>query len=1164
MVEAVLFDTAASIITSSASLALQEIGLLWGFKDELKKLGNTVSTIQAVLLDAEERQAHNHVVKDWLGKLKDAMYEADDLLDDYSTELLRRQVMTQDKKAKRVRIFFSKSNRLAYGFKMGHRIKALWKRLDNIATDQIKFGFNERPIGTQFEHRKRVDTHSFERAKEVIGREDDINAIKELLLDSDVKENVSIIPIVGIGGLGKTTLAQYVYNDEEVQKHFELSVWVCVSDPFDVKAIVQKIVECSTERRPESLEMDLLQRQLRAKIDGKRYLLVLDDVWNENRGTWLDLEKLLSGGLKGSKVLITTRSKRVAEITGTVPSYLLEGLSESNSWDLFKRMAFKDGEEPNNPKLVEIGREIIEKCAQVPLAIRSIGSLLYLKYSEADWLYFKSNELYKITQDDNSIFPILKLSYDHLSPQLKQCFAFCSLFPKDHEIEVEVLIQLWTAQGFIHWSDRTRCLEDVGREYFMDLLWRSFFQDIQRDEYGDIKRCKMHDLIHDLAQSVAGYECIISNPNAEKVVERNIHVAFDSLDSLRDIPPPLLKAHKMRSLFLHIPSLPSWTTLQGNKSTYDTLISSFKCLRALNFSCLNIQEVPDSIGKLKHLRYLDLSWNGDIELLPASITKLLNLQTLRLNCCSGLKELPEDLKNLISLRHLDLSQCNRIELLPASITKLQNLQTLRLWYCLGLKELPEDITNLISLRHLDLKECRSLTHMPHGLGKLTALQTLSQYTLGKEGSRIPKRKGGLADLESLDELRGELDIIGLKHLRSSPLEAKAANLERKQNLRTLILEWAGPNFDYHDSDKAIENDEQLLQNLQPHFNLKKLIINGYGGLRLSGWVSSLSNLVDIKIFNCKWCQHIPPLDRLPSLKNLILQNLSALEYISNDGSDVSSLSLESLELKDLPKLRGLWRMREAATTEHEPHHHLPSFPSFPCLSDLIIKKCPMLSLMPVVAQGSETAHSSSSPFSDLSKLKFLSLKGLEQLESLPVEWLQNLTSLESLDIRKCCKLRIFMSPLFQHLSALEDLRICKCRELISHENEEGTQWVGPTILRRLSIEKVPNLVSLPRELRHVTTLQELYIMDCPALNSLPEWIGDLTSLDELLIWWCPNLISLPEGMRRLTSLRRLIIRNCPRLQKRCERGTGGDWPKIAHVSYYTDRDSNFYLSSEED
>jgi len=327
-------------------------------------------------------------------------------------------------------------------------------------------------------------------------------------------------------------------------------------------------------------------------------------------------------------------------------------------------------------------------------------------------------------------------------------------------------------------------------------------------------------------------------------------------------------------------------------------------------------------------------------------------------------------------------------------------------------------------------------------------------------------------------------------------------------------------------------------------------------------VSSLSNLVDIYIYNCIWCQHIPPLDRLPSLKKLSLWNLSALEYISNDGSDVSSLSLESLGLMGLPKLRGWWRMREAATTEHEPHHHhlplFPSFPLFPCLSDLSISECPMLSLMPVVAQGSETAHSSSSPFLDLSNLKSLSLSGLDQLESLPEEWLPNLTSLESLHIGKCCKLRIFMSPLFQHLTALKYLGINNCRELISNENEEGTQWLGPTTLRHLHIQDVPNFVSLPRELRHATTLQELHINNCPTLNSLPEWIGDLTSLKNLQIWKCPNLISLPEGMRRLTSLRQLIIGDCPRLEKRCKQGTGEDWPKIAHVSDFSNRQFHGY------
>ncbi|XP_059450842.1 putative disease resistance protein RGA1 [Corylus avellana] len=695
MAEGVLFNIAEGMIKSLGSPALQEIGLLCGFKDELQKLTNSVSTIKNVLLDAEEKQAHSHEVRDWLEKLKDAMYDADDLLDDSSTQLLRQQVMTRDKKAKQVRIFFSKSNQLVYGLKMGHRIKAVRARLDEIGNDQIKFGFTERLIVKhEFEHRKREDTHSFVREGQVIGREGEKKAVKELLFDYNVEEIISIIPIVGIGGIGKTTLAQYVFNDDEVKRHFELRLWVCVSDPFDVKTIVAKLIESATKKRPESLEMDLLQSQLRAETDGKLYLLVLDDVWSENRGTWLKLEILLSGGRKGSKVLITTRSKRVAEITGTMSPYLLGGLSESNSWNLFKKMAFKDGEEPKNPKLVEIGRVIVQKCAQVPLAIRSIGN---------------------------------------------------------YGIEVEVLIHLWAAQGFLHSSYGNRHLEDIGREYFMDLLWRSFFQDVQRDGLGEIIKCKIHDLIHDLAQSVA--------------------------DSLSNIPALLPKANKMRTLLLGIPILPGIDDYineniaihESNKPVSNTLISSFKCLRALNLSRSSIQKVPSSIGKLEHLRFLDLSRNADIKLLPASITKLQNLQTLRLDFCRGLKELPEDTRNLISLRHLGLNGCN------------------------------------------------SLTHMPYGLGKLIALQTLALYILGKKKSRLSKPKGELRDLDGLDELRGLLWIKGLEHSRSSPSEAKTANLERKQ-LRHLMLEWDPKSSE--ESDKAVANDEQLLQNLQPHLNLK--------------------------------------------------------------------------------------------------------------------------------------------------------------------------------------------------------------------------------------------------------------------------------------------------------------------------------------------------------
>ncbi|XP_059436100.1 putative disease resistance protein RGA3 [Corylus avellana] len=1115
MAEAVLFNTAAGMAKSLGSLALQEIALLWGAKDELVKLRNTVSTIQSVLLDAEEQQAKNHAVKDWLGKLKDAMYDADDLIDDFSVEVLRREVITRDKKAKQVRIFFSKSNQLAHGLKMGHRLKAVRVRLDAIAADRIKFHFTDRSVETRFvETREREHTHSYVHEEEVIGREDEKKDVIELLLNFDLKENVSIIPIVGIGGIGKTTLAQYVYGEEEVKRHFDLKMWVCVSEAFDVKTIVEKIIESATKRRPESLEMDSLQHRLRAEVEGKRYLLVLDDVWNENRDRWLSLKKLLVGGMRGSKILITTRSTIVAEITGTVSPYLLRGLSDNNSWSLFEKMAFKDGEGPRNPNLVEIGKEILQKCVQVPLAIRTIGSLLYFKNSEVDWLYFKNNELFKILQQaENDILPILKLSYDHLPYHLKQCFAFCSLFPKDHEIEVVMLIRLWIAHGFVHSSDKNKCLEDVGREHFMHLLWRSFFQDVKRNMYGAIIRCKMHDLNHDLAQLVAGEEYTTGHPEAENIDERTRYVAFDSLDSLWDIPAPLLKANKMRTFLLPCQSwhsslwnTPVQETLEQDKPVYDTLISSFKCLRVLNLSHSDIQRVPNSIGKLKHLRYLDLSWNDGIKRLPTSITQLWHLQTLRLD------------------------------------------------FCRGLQELPEDTRNLISLRHLEVYECKSLTHMPSGLGKLTSLQTLSSYVLGKKKGSVTKQKGGLGDLDGLNNLRGRLRIKGLEHLRSSTVEVEAANLKKKQFLETLELEWELEAS--VDSDMAIVNDELLLENLQPHPNVSGLLIFGYAGMRLSSWVPLLPNLVQITLVNCKWCEHIPPLDHLPFLQSLRLDGLSSLEYISHDYSGYCYSSLERLDLRNLPNLRGWWRAGELVTAEYKQPHHLLLLPSFPCLRQFLISDCPKISTISVMmttpAPRSKMAPSSSSSFSTLPKLTYLSIMRMEKLESLSGEWLRNLTSLENLSISMCPKLGISLSLLIQYLPAVEFMSISDCKELhvINNEDEDGVHWLRPKRLGCLIIENVPNLVSLPRGLKHATTLYQLDITNCPNLMSLPEWIGNLKSLQTLRIIKCPNLISLPEGMCRLTSLCYLTIVECPHLEERCEYETGEDWPKISHVPYF--------------
>ncbi|XP_059653459.1 putative disease resistance protein RGA3 [Cornus florida] len=731
MAETILYNTVTEILEKLGLLVLQEIGLLSGAGNELDKLKDTVSTIRAVLVHVEEQEATNPEVADWLDKLNNAFCDADDLLDDFSTEVLRRQVMTRNKSLQKVRNFFSSSNRLVFSSNMANEIKAIRERLAAIAEDRKNFHLIERPVEMRVENARKEESHSFVHAESVIGRDDDKNKIVELLLDSNVKENVSVVAIVGMGGLGKTTLAQLVYNDEDVTKYFELKMWVCVSDAFDVKLIAQKIIGSETGK---VLQMEELQNHLRTKIDGKKYLLVMDDVWNENRENWLKLRDLLMGGSRGSKILITTRTELVANVTRANSPYVLEGLSGEESWSLFKQMAFKEGEELVNPCRVTMGKEIVQKCRGVPLAIRAIGGLLYSKDTDAEWLLFKNNDLSKVAQEEDVIFPILKLSYDYLPSNLKRCFAFCSLYLKDEQISKQELIRMWIAHGFIHSVYEDQQLEDVGDFYFMDLLRRSLFQDVQRDKWGDIISCKMHDLVHDLAEFVVRPKSSVVNFTAENISERTRHL---SLDLSWEIPTDLFRAHKLRTL-----KGPMFGIEQvSDEFVFERIVSTFKRLRVLDLSHSKITTVPNNLGKLKHLRYLGFS--------------------------------------------------SDIETLPSSITKLQNLQTLKLYECVRLKELPRDINKLVSLRHLELDKCNNLTGMPCGLGELTHLLTLTRF--------VADSSSQLSELQNLNNLRGRLSIMIRGHTKGAAEgRMEGTNyLEAKEYLKILEL-------DFHRIDDELE------------------------------------------------------------------------------------------------------------------------------------------------------------------------------------------------------------------------------------------------------------------------------------------------------------------------------------------------------------------------
>ncbi|KAL4379204.1 hypothetical protein GQ457_02G041090 [Hibiscus cannabinus] len=1151
MAESIAYD----IITTLGSPLLQQLGLWWNLKDDLDGLKSTVSTIKAVLLDAEEKSATSNLVKDCLEKLKDALYDADDILDDIRTEASKKDLLRGNKLAKEVRVFFSSTNQVAYGLKMGRKIKAIKARLSSIQSDPNMLNLVERghPVETPFMVRRRQQTHSYVRKDEIIGREDDKAALLKLLLDTEFEseENVCIIPIVGIGGLGKTALSQFVYNHDTVKHHFESRMWVCVSDIFDVRIIVKNIIKSVTNQSlSQNLEMDQLQKLLRDKIYEKKYLLVLDDIWNDDRELWFSLKKLLMDGARGSRIIVTTRSHKVAKITSTCQPHVLKSLSDDDAWALFKEIAFEHRTvDSTNPTFMEIGKQILERCCGVPLVIRTIAGALSFKETENEWLSFKDNELVRVSQKEGEILSTLKLSYDHLPFYLKHCFAYCSLYPKDHAIDVQSLVQLWVAQGFVEQSDSNQSLEEIGFEYFKGLVERSFFQDVEDD--GQKITCKMHDLMHDLTVSVAGRESRIldSNSSAREVDEKCRHISIDF--SLT----PLFKGRKFRTL-LHFPN---FRDQDMSDATWDLIISNCRSLRVLELNDLILETVPNSIHKLKHMRYLDLSDNYIFEILPKSICKI------------------------------------------------QNLQVLKLDSCISLKELPKKIEKLVNLTHLGCKGCWELTHMPRGIGKLTSLQTLSMFVVDEDDSH-GAAAADLSELSLLNNLRGELTIKNLGFVKNAKEKFKAANLKEKQHLRSLALLWSG-------TIPKADDEEKSLVYLQPHPNLKELWVKGWmGDVKFPSWLSLLTNLTRVTISGPGKFKHLSSFARLPHLQRLCIYVLPELEYMEDNGpnggqgeSEVFFPSLTYLRLKMCPNMRSWWRK---GPIDNDKTAIGASIMAFPCLSSLCIKDCPLSSmpLYPSLDTKLKLVNTSSRPLKQtiqmntttstsslpLSKLKSFRADNIEELSpNMIEECLRNMTSLKEWSIGSCRGLKS-LSGWLQHMTGLTSLTIRDCKEL----DLEGMQWEPLKNLTVLEIQELPQLVSLPLWLQHLVQLKRLEIKNCSGLRSLfpvfqhltslqslsishckelelsaagikifqrhtrlrfvhledipkclhlPEWLQRLTNLKFLDLKDLPNLTSLPDEMHSLTTLEHLWIEEIPQLVERCRMDIGADWHKIAHI-----------------
>ncbi|KAH0777146.1 hypothetical protein KY290_008557 [Solanum tuberosum] len=1120
----------------------------------LEKLEEILLGLQIVLSDAENKQTSNRLVSKWLNKLQSAVESAENLIEQVNYEALRLKVEGQH------------------------------QNLAETSTQQVlekqigRLGLKEHFGSTKQE--TRTPSTCLVDESGIFGLHKEKKDMIDRLLSEDASGgNLTVVPIVGMGGAGKTTLANVVYNDEKVKNHFGLKAWYCVSEPYDALRITKGLLqEIGSFDSKDDGNLNQLQVKLKERLKGKKFLVVLDDVWNDTYSKWDRLRNVFVHGDMGSKIIVTTRKESVAKTMCADHCAITVGtLSSDDSWALFKRHSLENSD---HPELEEVGKEIAVKCKGLPLALKIVAGTLRGKSEVDEWRNILRSEIWD-QRCLNGILPELRLSYNDLPPDLKRCFTFCAIYPKDYEFCKDQVIYLWIANGLV----KQFCL---GEEYFDELRSRSLLERVPESKW-KLERFLMHDLINDLAQIASSKLCIRleESKGSHDMLKQSRHMSY-SICKVGEFEKlePLSNLEQLRTL---LPTnISSFCRL--SKRVLHNILPRLTSLRALSLSRYYIEELPNDLFiKLNLLRFLDLSRTA-IRELPDSICALYNLETLLLSCCLNLGELPLQMEKLINLRHLDIGNNFRLKM-PLHLSKLKSLQML-----VGAKFL---VGGCVGLRMEDLGEVHNL------YGSLSVLE-LQNVVDKREALKAKMREknhvdklslewsGSTAyDSEILDELHPhtnikQLQITGYRGTKFSnwladPLFLKLVQLSLRDckdcdslpalgqlpSLRSLYIrgmhgikevteefygnssskkpfnsleilgfadmpEWKQwhvlgsgefPLLEY----LSIENCPKLMGKLPENLcSLTKLRISETPLFEEAQLFRSqfegMKQIVELFIVNCNYLTSLPFSILPSSLKRIRIsdcQRLKLEEPVGYCNMFLEELTLEECDCIDefLPRARKL----SISSCQNVTRFLIPT-----ATESLCIFHCKNLEILSVAVESAMTS---------------LNIYNCEKLKCLPEIELFNL---QVLKISDCKKL----------VNGLKEWCLQRLTELnIRHDgsDEEIQHWELPSSITRLEVSNLKTLSS--QVLKSLTSLQYLFIADLPQIQLLLEQGGlpsslselhlchhdelhslhlcHLTSLLSLHIWDCPNLQSLSE-LALPSSLSNLQIRNCRNLQSLSE------------------------------
>ncbi|KAL1538229.1 putative disease resistance protein RGA1 [Salvia divinorum] len=947
MTDAIVSQVVESVAAILKDKIRYEFNLVRGVDEELLDLSDKLKTIKNVLDDAENRGVKESGVKGWLKKLENTAYEMGDILDEWNYALLKRETEPSAKSEQKIGCSFIPSpclcfKKVSIGVRRntGKKIENVKAKLDQIfqEKDVHKFGPNSQPA-TDFVKPQSISMIDLKKVygSDIKMKKNEI--VRKLMFDA---ANIKILSIVGSGGLGKTTLAQLIFNDPQFGEDW-LKIWVCVSDPFVVAVVAKDIVNSvRKETSPQDIsQLDVVLQNLRDSISGKKFLLVLDDVWTEDRDKWEPLKINLDCGAPGSKILVTTRNEKVAKMMGTLDRDIFypKELSHEECWSLLRdtSLAGKSEEECGNFK--DVGMKIAGKCKGLPLAAVVLGRLLWFKNLD-EWKLVERSEIWELDDEELKLFPHLVLSYNELSPSLKRCFSYCAVYPKDRRIHAETLIEEWMAQGYLPYVRGNGAVELKGREYLKNLAMRCLFQDIEKSKSGEqIEWCKMHDIVHDFAQFLRKNEdkersCQVCDSSLGSHVQKYRSLSWDKEES-RHVCDCLKSVRVLRIESKRAPPVGMeklihlrWLDCSFIVLSKDGLeiICRLYFLQSLLLSRCDLTEIPREIGNLVHLRRLDLSGNRELDELPESMYSLVELRSLSLRGCS-LKEIQKEIGNLVQLRELDLS------------------------YNWKIKELPESICSLVELQILNIKG-NDINCLPEALGELSNIRPLKLREF-KVGSQYNK----LGILKKLyRHLIGSLNLAIYCSSMSEMVElvedARQAQLKTVlQKLETLDISFEGTMNEMEQSSLSSSSSMwmEVVEALVPHYKLNKLQISGYKGSRLPHWMSSPLNFIkEIDLTTLSEVSSLPAMGKLPLLEKLGIWFVYQLKLVGREFLGIES-SCDDVVVA-FPKLKELifggcskWEEWEDITEEEE---ESAAISIMPCLTVMTIYSCESLKNLP--------------------------------------------------------------------------------------------------------------------------------------------------------------------------------------------------------------------------